>query len=355
MHLSSEFIFLITFVAFVVGVMMLDLLFIGRKSHTVSLKESTLWSIVWISCALLFSVFLYYFGEKIYGIENVSELNKITDKYYPYLNLTGIDFESNVAFFRKTLTIDFLTGYLIEETLSVDNLFVMLMILTSFSVKQSSYKPVLFWGILGAIVLRFVFIFAGSALVQRFDWILLIFGGYLIYAGINMYLKRNKDEKIEAQHHPLVKILSKRFKIFPRYVGNRFFIRKKRIFYLTPLFVVVIVIEFTDLIFATDSIPAIFSITQDPYIVFFSNIFAIMGLRSLFFLLVHAVNMFRFLKTGISLLLVFVGIKLLFHTWLATIGFKTVYSLYIILAILLGSVLLSLVFRENKEIELKQK
>lgn len=353
MQINSEVIFLVTFVTFVIAVMLLDLLVIGRKSHTVSLKESTIWSMVWISSALLFAVFLYYFGEKIHGIENDGDLTKTIEKYYPYLNLSGIDFASNVAAFRKTLTIDFLTGYLIEETLSVDNLFVMLMILTSFSVKQSSYKPVLFWGILGAIVLRFIFIFAGSALVQRFDWILLIFGGYLVYAGIKMYLDRNKDEKIEAQHHPFVKFLSNHFRIFPRYVGNRFFIRKKKVFYLTPLFVVILFIEFTDLIFATDSIPAIFSVTQDPYVVFFSNIFAIMGLRSLFFLLVHAVNMFRYLKTGISLLLVFVGIKLLFHTWLASIGFKTVYSLYIILAILVGSVVLSIIFRENKEIASK--
>lgn len=329
--------------------MMLDLLVIGRHSHQVSLKESAIWSLVWIVTALLFAVFLKYFGEKVHGIENIADLKQVISKYYPYLKLPEGSFETNVALFRKTITIDFLAGYLIEETLSVDNLFVILMILTSFSVKTTSYKPVLFWGILGAIVLRFLFIFVGSALVQRFDWILLIFGAYLIYAGINMYIKRNDDEKIEAQHHPVVKFISKHFKVYPEYVGNKFFIRKSKVTYITPLFIVLIIIEFTDLIFATDSIPAIFSITQDPYIVFFSNIFAIMGLRSLFFLLVHAVNMFRFLKTGISLLLVFVGIKLLFHSWLASINFTSVHSLYVILTILTGSIVLSLIFKEKKE------
>jgi tellurite resistance protein TerC len=348
MQISIEIVFLVLFVAVIIGVMMLDLLVIGRHSHEVSMKEASIWSLIWISSALLFALFLKFHGEKIHGIYNFTDLNHIAEKYYPYLKFTDTNFDSSVQLFRKTQTIDFLAGYLIEETLSVDNLFVILMILTSFSVKQTSYKPVLFWGIFGAIILRFLFIFIGSALVQRFDWILLIFGAYLIYAGINMYIKRNGDEKIEAQHHPVVKFVSKHFRVFPRYVGNHFYIRKKGLFYLTPLFIVVIIIEFTDLIFATDSIPAIFSITRDPYIVFFSNIFAIMGLRSMFFLLVHAVNMFRFLKTGISLLLVFVGIKLLFHTWLASINFSSVHSLYVILSILSGSILLSLIFKEKK-------
>lgn len=348
MQINIEIFFLVAFVIFVVGVMMLDLLVIGRHHHKVSLRESAIWSIVWISCALLFALFLKNFGEIVHGIENMEDLNNIIQKYYPSLKLTGDNYESNVDLFRRTITIDYLAGYLIEETLSVDNLFVMLMILTSFSVNIRSYKPVLFWGILGAIVLRFIFIFAGSALVQRFDWILLIFGAYLIFAGIKMFIERNKDEKIEAQHHPFVKFLSKHFNIFPRYVGSKFFIRKNKTFYFTPLFVVVLFIEFTDLIFATDSIPAIFSVTQDPYIVFFSNIFAIMGLRSLFFLLVHAVDMFRFLKTGISLLLVFVGFKLLFHAWLEENNFTSLHSIYVILVILIGSVVFSIILKEKK-------
>jgi tellurite resistance protein TerC len=348
MEISYEILFMASFITFVIAVLVLDLKIIGRNSHEVSLREASIWSVVWIVLALLFAVFLRYHGEKVHGIQNFDDLRRVVDKFSPYLKLTGSDFETNVIIFRKNMTINYLTGYVIEETLSVDNLFVMLMVLTAFSVKKTSYKPVLFWGILGAIILRFVFIFAGSALIQKFEWILLVFGVYLIYAGLDMFLKRNKDEKIEPQNHPLVKFLSKHFKVFPRYVGKRLFIRKSGILYITPLFVVLLFIEFTDLIFATDSIPAIFSITRDPYIVFFSNIFAILGLRSMFFLLVHAVKLFHFLKIGISLLLVYVGVKLLLGNWLEKIEFKSVYSLYIILAILSGSILLSLIFKKEE-------
>jgi tellurite resistance protein TerC len=347
MEINYEVMFMASFITFVIAVLVLDLKFIGRKSHEVSFREASIWSIIWIITALLFALFLFHHGEKVHGIQNIEDLRKVADKFFPYLKLTGNDLESNLNIFRKNMTINYLTGYVIEETLSVDNLFVMLMVLRAFSVRQTSYKPVLFWGILGAIILRFVFIFAGAALIQKFEWILLIFGVYLIYAGIDMFLKRNKDEKIEPQNHPVVKFLSKRFKVFPRYVGKRLFIRKAGVLYITPLFVVLIFIEFTDLIFATDSIPAIFSITRDPYIVFFSNIFAVLGLRSLFFLLVHAVNMFHFLKIGISLLLVFVGLKLLLGQWLEKIDFKSIYSLYIILSILAGSILLSLIFQKK--------
>ncbi len=163
-----------------------------------------------------------------------------------------------------------------------------------------------------------------------------------------MFVNRNKEEKIEPQNHPLVKFLSKRFRVFPRYVGNKFFIRKKGILYITPLFIVLIMVEFTDVIFATDSIPAIFSVTRDPYVVFFSNIFAILGLRSLFFLLIHVVDMFHYLKIGISILLTFVGVKLLAHTWLESVGFKSVHSLYFILFVLVGSVVLSLLFPKKE-------
>jgi len=219
----------------------------------------------------------------------------------------------------------------------------MMAILTAFSVRKADYKRVLFWGILGAIVMRCIFIFAGAALIYRFEWLLYVFGAYLLYVGVKMYLDRNKEIKIEPQHHPLVKFLSRWFKVYPRYVKDRFFIRKDRRIYMTPLFVVIIIIEFTDLIFALDSIPAIFAISKDPYIVFFSNIFAILGLRSLFFLLVKIVEKFHLLKIGVSILLVYVGIKLIFHGWLEHIGFKSVYSLYIILTVLLGSILLSLI------------
>jgi tellurite resistance protein TerC len=201
---------------------------------------------------------------------------------------------------------------------------------------------------MGAIVMRCIFIFAGAALIYRFEWVLYIFGIYLIYVGAKMYIQRNRETKIEPQNHPVVKFLSRHFKVFPRYVNDRFFIRKNGILFITPLFIVLMLIEFTDLVFALDSIPAIFSITRDPYIVFFSNIFAILGLRSLFFLLIEVVEKFYLLKIGVSILLVYVGFKLILHEWLVHIGFKPVYSLYIILFVLAGSILLSVIFPKKQ-------
>ncbi len=341
---TIETLFLAGFIVFVISVLLLDLLVIGGKSHTVSFKEASIWTLVWVTFALSFALFLLFHGEKMHGINSFEKLVLIVKAYAPQLNLTGLGYEEAVVLYRKTMAIDYLSGYLIEEILSIDNLFVIIMILSAFSVKPESYKPVLFWGILGAIVLRFLFIFIGAALIQKFEWILLIFGAYLIFAGVKMFLNRNKEEKIEPQNHPLVKFLSRHLRVFPRYVKNKFFVRRNGLVYITPLFIVLVMVEFTDLIFATDSIPAIFSVTRDPYVVFFSNIFAILGLRSMFFLLIHVVNKFHYLKIGIALLLVFVGVKLLAHTWLEAIGFKSVHSLYFILFVLFSSVMLSVLF-----------
>ncbi len=346
--MSVEIVFFIVFILFVVGVLLLDLLVIGRKSHEVSVKEAAIWSSIWIGLALCFALFLRFYAEFIHGIESFEDLKLITQRYAPFLSLDQSSFENSLTLYRKNSAINFLSGYLIEKSLSVDNLFVMMAILTGFSVKKKDYKQVLFWGIIGAIVMRCVFIFAGAALIYRFEWLLYIFGIYLIYVGIKMYIQRHSETKIEPQNHPVVKFLSKWFKVFPKYVSNRFFIRKNGVAFITPLFIVVIIIEFTDLIFALDSIPAIFAVTRDPYIVFFSNIFAIMGLRSLFFLLIKVVEKFYLLKVGVSILLVYVGGKLMLHEWLVHFGFKPVYSLYIILLVLTGSILLSIVFPKKQ-------
>ncbi len=347
----TELIYFSLFVVFIAFILAFDLLFVGRKSHIVSFKESMIWTCVWVSFALLFYVFLKFFGERLHGIETNADLFEIVKRYAAHLNLSAndSDFQQNLEIYRSNMSLSFITGYLIEYTLSIDNLFVILMILTAFSVEPENYKPVLFWGILGAIILRCIFIFAGAALIQQFDWILLVFGGFLVYSGVKMYIDRNKEEKIDPQNHWLVKYLSKHFPIFPRYVGKSFFIKHDAKLFITPLFIVLMLIEFTDLVFALDSIPAIFSVSTDPYIVFFSNIFAIIGLRSLFFMLMKVVDKFHYLKVGISLLLVFVGIKLLFHTKLEEIGFETAHSLYIILTIITLSILLSIIFPKKTE------
>jgi tellurite resistance protein TerC len=325
------------------------LLLIGKKVHVVTAKEAAIWSVVWITMAVAFGFFLKYHGELVHGIRNYQDLEYVTKNYAENLKLIPGDYEASLKLFRDHQFLTYITGYLIEKTLSVDNLFVMMMILAGFGVRKQHYKPVLFWGILGAIILRSIFIFAGAALIREFQWILLIFGGFLIYSGIKMYVDRNKDEIVEPQNNKLVKFLSKHFLVYPRYVSKRFFLRSNKKFYITPLFIVLILIEFSDLVFAFDSIPAIFAVTIDPYIVFFSNIFAILGLRALFFLLIKVVDKFWLLKPGVSILLIFIGFKLLFGHWLEYIGFKTVHSLIFISFILIFSILLSLLFPKEKE------
>lgn len=340
-------IFFIVFGVVVLGVLLIDLLFVGKDHHTISLKESLIWTSVWISLALGFYFFIRYYGHMVHDITDWQGLRDYTAMYHPKMVLPD-DFSTALDMYRKVTATDFITGYLLEYTLSIDNIFVILMILTSFSVEPRNYKQVLFWGILGAIVLRFTFIFVGSALIHRFEWILLIFGAFLIYSGVQMFLSRKKEEHLEARDHWLVKFLSKHINIYPDFIQHHFWKRIDGKFFFTPLFIVLIMIEFTDVIFALDSIPAIFSITTDPYIVFFSNIFAIIGLRSLFFLLIKVVDLFHYLKVGISFLLAFVGFKLLFHTWLEKVGYENIYSLYIIAGTLLLSILASVIFPEKK-------
>ena len=238
------------------------------------------------------------------------------------------------------MTVSYISGYLIEKTLSVDNLFVMMMIFTSFGVGKNEYQHVLNWGILGAIVLRFIFIFIGAAIISRFDWVLLVFGVVLVYSGVKMYLDRNKTEKIDVQKNPIVKLLARTGRIHPQFEGDRFFIRRAGRLLFTPLFVTVLVIEFSDLIFAFDSIPAVFSVSLDPYVVFFSNIFAILGLRAMFFLLAAIADRFRYLKTGVCVLLLFIGVKMLIHEWVPIDAVLSLVFILVVLAVSIGASLL---------------
>ncbi len=344
-------IFFIVFGVVILGVLLIDLLLVGKNKHEISLKESLLWTSIWVSLALGFYLFIRFYGEHIHNITDTGSLMEYVTLYQPNLKITTQDFDTALALYRKTAATDFITGYLLEYTLSLDNVFVILLLLTGFSVDKANYKQVLFWGILGAIVLRFIFIFVGSALIQRFEWLLLVFGLFLLYSGFHMFFTRNKEERQDTQGHWIVRSLSKRINIYPTFISHHFWKRVDGKFYFTPLFLVLVMIEFTDVIFAMDSIPAIFSITLDPYIVFFSNIFAIIGLRSLFFLLVKVVDLFHYIKVGISFLLSFIGFKLIFHSWLESIGYQNIYSLYIIAATLVISIVASLVFPEKKSVK----
>ncbi len=342
--MQGNILFFAVFLVIIIGILMFDLLVVGRKSHEVSLREAASWTGVWVTLAMLFALLLRFHGDMVYGIDSLEGLSELLRKYYPYLPSEPGDLETGLEILRKNMAINFVSGYLIEESLSIDNLFVIMTILGAFSVRKEDYKRVLFWGILGAIVMRFIFIFAGAALIYRFDWLLYLFGAYLLYMGVKMYLERNKNIRIQPQDHRFVKLLSRWFNVYPGFVDGKFFIRQKGVFYVTPLFIVLMMIEFTDLIFALDSVPAVFGITRDPYIVFFSNIFAIIGLRSLFFLLVKVVERFHLLKVGISILLAFVGLKLIAHHWLEHWGYKPAYSLIVISVVLGLSILFSVLF-----------
>lgn len=352
MHPSAESIFFILFLVFILGILFLDLKVIGRHSHVISFREALTWTIVWVSLAILFYLFLIFYGDLIHGLRNITDLEALKAHIAKYKHPVKITDDMTIALalakYRSNMGLEYITGYLIEYSLSVDNVFVMLMVFLSFGVNKKYYKKVLFWGILGAIIMRFVFIFVSAALIARFAWILYIFGGFLVVTGIFMFLNRNKEEKIDPHHHPVVRFTSRYFLVYPRQVGDRFFIRKGGVFYLTPLFLVLLVIEFTDVIFAVDSVPAIFAVTKDPFIVFFSNIFAILGLRSLFFLLMNFMTRFRYLKHGLAFLLVFIGLKMLLHHPLEEIGFETIHSLIIIVMILGISVAFSLLKRKNE-------
>ncbi|AKD57736.1 TerC/Alx family metal homeostasis membrane protein [Spirosoma radiotolerans] len=352
--LSNETLFFLAFAAFVLIIMAFDLgIFSKQKSHVVQFKEAAIWSAIWVALSVAFYFFLQRFGYLVHGITDMARLEEVRNKYAEHVELIPGNFAASLARFQANMSLEYITGYLVEYSLSADNIFVFILIFNSFGVRQRYYKKILVWGILGAIVLRFIFIFLGSALIQRFEWIMYLFGAFLVYTGIQLFFQKEEDEKIEPATHPVVRFASKYLNVYHRNVTDNFFVRRKsdHKLFVTPLFLIVIVISFTDLVFAVDSIPAIFSITKDPYIVFFSNVFAIMGLRSMFFFLSSIMSQFRFLKVGLAVLLTFIGAKMLAEHWLADHGFKPVYSLYIIVGILTVSVLASWLIPEKKTTE----
>lgn len=346
--MPAEFLLIGGFLVLIIFVLMIDLLVVGKNSHVVSTKEALIWTSIWFMLSMGFYAFLKYYGHLLHGIETPGELSQIVSQYAPGLKFSSNDFNEMLAEYRDNMSMSYLAGYFIEQTLSIDNVFVILMILQGFAVPLKNYKKVLFWGVLGAIVLRFIFIFAGAALIYKFNWVLYVFGALLFYQGIKILIKKDDQEK-DPHDYAIVKFLSKYLNITKEYHGDRFTIKQNRKIYFTPLALVLVSVEFIDVVFALDSIPAIFSVSLDPFVVFFSNIFAIIGLRSLFFLLSNLVNKFRFLNVGVSVLLIFVGLKLLAHSWLDDIGFKSSYSLYFIAATLVLSVLFSIMFPEKKE------
>lgn len=285
--MSNQEIMWAVFGAAVIFLLVLDLGVFQRKSHVIGIKEALGWSAFWIGLALLFNLGIWY------------ELG-------------------------RGPALEYFTGWVLEKSLSVDNLFVFLLVFSYFRVPREYQHKVLFWGIAGALVMRAVFIGAGIVLIQRFDWMVYVFGAFLVYTGFKLAF--GKDEEVDPGRNPVIKVVRRFIPVSDAYDGGRFFtvVNGKRV--ATPLFVVLVVIESTDVVFAVDSIPTILSITQDPFIVYSSNVFAILGLRALYFALAALADLFHYLKQGLAVILVFVGVKMLlanhYHlpTWLA-LGF----------------------------------
>jgi tellurite resistance protein TerC len=288
----------------------LDLGVFNRKAHEVKMKEALIWSGVWVALALAFNLGLYYF-------------------YSPPEGYTKAD-----------SALQFLTGYVIEKSLSVDNIFVFVLIFSFFKVPAIYQHKVLFWGILGALIMRAVFIFAGVTLINHFSWVIYVFGAFLIFTGIKLVMQ--KDKEIHPEKNPVLKLFKRFFRVTEKYDNGKFFTVQNSKKAATPLFVVLILVETTDLIFAVDSIPAILAVTQDPFIVYSSNVFAILGLRSLYFALAGLVKLFHYLHYGLAAILILVGIKMIAnHYWQAKI-ISTELSLILIIAILAASVIASI-------------
>lgn len=346
--MTTSYLFFAVFIVFIIAMLALDLGVFHKKDHVIKIKEAALWTCVWVILSLGMATLLYFRAEWVHGINSLDDLMAYA-KSQPQL-LAAIQqagtFDAALDVYRHEMAEQYLAGYLIEESLSIDNIFVMIMIFVSFGIDKKYYHRVLFWGILGAIVMRFVFIFALGALVTRLSWILAIFGIILIFSGIKMFRKKG-DEQIDTEKHPAVRFASRHFRVSPHIDGHNFFTKIDGHNYITPLFLVLLVIEFSDIIFAVDSIPAVFSVTTDTYIIYFSNIFAIMGLRSLFFLLSDVADRFWLLRYGLGVLLCFIGIKMIGGEFFG-LHVSTLASLAIILAILFGSILLSLLIPQKK-------
>ncbi|MFV0388680.1 MAG: TerC family protein [Pyrinomonadaceae bacterium] len=311
--------FYLAFSAFVVFLLSLDLGVFHRKAHAVSFKEATIWSVIWITLALSFNVGFYFFTSKHLGTDTASRLS-----------------------------LEFLAGYVIEYSLSVDNIFIFVLVFSYFAIPPKYQHRILFYGILGALVFRAIFIAIGSALMQ-YHWVIYLFGGFLIITGIRMLFA--DDTEVNPERNLIVRTFKRFVPVTHEIEGQVFFTRHNGVLFATPLFIALLFLELTDVIFAVDSVPAIFAVTDEPLIVFTSNIFAILGLRSLYFLLSGAVDKFHLLKYGLSVILIFVGLKMVWLNPLFDGKFPIGYSLGIIVSVLAVSIIASLAFPAKHQTE----
>jgi tellurite resistance protein TerC len=315
--------FYLGFTVFVLLLLALDLGVFHRKAHVVSVREASLWSVVWIALALVFNFAFYQYAAWKFARDP------------RLLQVPGFDPESAA----RQIGLEFLTGYVVEKTLSLDNIFVFVVVFTFFGIPALYQHRVLFFGIIGALAFRAVFIALGSVLLQ-YHWVIWLFGAVLILTGVKMMFA--PDKKIDPDRNPLIRLFRRFVPVTGELHGQRFFVRLKGVLYATPLLLALLFVEISDIIFAVDSVPAIFAITREPLIVFASNVFAILGLRALYFLLAGAVERFALLKYGLALVLVFVGLKMVWLNDAFGGKFPIVWSLAIIGGIIAGSIVCSL-------------
>jgi tellurite resistance protein TerC len=299
--------FWIGFLVLVFILLALDLGVFNRRSHVISTREAAGWTTLWVSLSLLFSIFIYFAYE-----------NNWLDINHSATPMSGME-----------AALDYLTGYLVEQSLSMDNIFVIALIFAYFKVPDQYQHRVLFWGILGALFFRGIMIAFGIVLIQQFDWIIYVFGAFLLYSAYKML---TANEEVHPNKNPTIRLLRRYFPITKSYYGDKFFVKIRQFHAGTPLFVALVMVETTDIMFAFDSIPAIFAITTDPFLVFTSNIFAILGLRSLYFVLANMLNRFIYLKYSLVFILVFVALKMLAHEYVHLPSWLSLVVIFVALA-----------------------
>jgi len=319
MQTPPNLLFWLLFLAFVALMLVLDLGVFNRKARAFSLRQALGWTVLWVALAAGFAVLLYFYGHHMTG--DPAQANPHANQRY---------------------SLEFVTGYLVEEALSVDNLFVFLLIFRHFKVPSELQRKVLFWGILGAVLMRALFIGAGVTLLNRFAWLTYLFGAFLVYAGIKLLFQPAQQE--DPGHKFITRFAQRHLRLTDDFAGGAFITMRNGARWFTRLALVLIVIEATDVIFAVDSIPAVLAVTRQPYIVFTSNIFAILGLRSLYFALAGLMEVFHLLHYGLAIILTFIGVKML---WANYFEIPTAYALGVVVIVLAGSVALSVVIRPS--------
>lgn len=321
--------FYVGFTLFVLFILALDLGVFHKNAHEVSFKEASIWTTIWISLAFVFNFFFYKYAQ--YKFSQDERL------------LALPDFDPDQA--AKQSALEFLTGFVVEKSLAIDNIFIFAVVFSYFAIPKIYQHRVLFWGIIGALLFRAIFIAMGSVLMQ-YKAVVIFFGALLILTGTKMMFAGTETQDLESNF--IVRQLKKLFRVHPKIEGDRFFIRKEGLTYVTPLFLALIFIEVSDIIFAVDSVPAIFALTKEPLIVFTSNIFAILGLRSMYFMLSGVMDRFAYIKYGLAGVLVFVGAKMVYLNDLFGGKFPIVWSLSIICVLISSSIVVSIIIDKRK-------